>query len=294
MTEPAKSDFPRADIGGVSVSRLVIGTNWFLGYTHCTRAKSRSTERLVTDRDSIAEIITVFLKAGVDTIYLPHTKTCLPDAMEEAEQRAGRRLVMISTPAFPTDRRTALDGFDMDKVARILDDERSRGTDICMPHTSTTDLMVDLCAREVRQMAPVCAMMRERGMVPGLSTHMPESIVIADESSLDVETYAQPFNSKGFLMHIEVDWAARIISNAKRPVIAIKPMAAGQIRPFEALTFVWNAIRERDVVCAGTMAPEEAEELVSLSLGILERRHSTVELQAARSKATVIGGKQEG
>ena len=68
MSEPTGADFPRADIGGVSVSRLVIGTNWFLGYTHCTRAKSRSTERLVTDRGSIAEIIAVFLKAGVDTI----------------------------------------------------------------------------------------------------------------------------------------------------------------------------------------------------------------------------------
>ncbi|MHC4249039.1 MAG: aldo-keto reductase family protein [Planctomycetota bacterium] len=287
------ADFPRAEIGGVSVSRLVIGTNWFLGYTHCTRAKSRSTVRLVTSCESIAEIITVFLKAGVDTIYLPHTKTCLPDAMKRAEDAAGRGLVKISTPSFPTDRRTALDGFNLDEVARVLDDERSRGTDICMPHTSTTDLMVDKCAREVRQMAPVCAMMRERGMVPGLSTHMPESIVIADESGLDVETYAQPFNSRGFLMHIEVDWAADIIHRAKRPVIAIKPMAAGQVRPFEAMTFVWNAVRERDVVCAGTMAPEEAEELVDLSRDILERRHSTVELQATRSKATVTGEKKD-
>jgi hypothetical protein len=122
---------------------------------------------------------------------------------------------------------------------------------------------------------------------------MPEAVIIADESGLDVETYAQPFNSKGFLMHIEVDWAADVIHRAKRPVIVIKPMAAGQVRPFEAMTFVWNAIRERDVVCAGTMAPEEAAELVSLSRDVLARRHSTVELQATRSKATVTGKQKE-
>ncbi len=30
--------FPRTEIGGISVSRMIIGTNWFLGYTHATTA----------------------------------------------------------------------------------------------------------------------------------------------------------------------------------------------------------------------------------------------------------------
>ena len=36
------NEFPRTMVGDVSTSRLIIGTNWFLGYTHCTAAKSRS------------------------------------------------------------------------------------------------------------------------------------------------------------------------------------------------------------------------------------------------------------
>ena len=44
----------------------------------------------------------------------------------------------------------------------------------------------------------------------------------------------------GFLMQVEVDWIANVIRNAKKPVMTIKPMAAGQIRPFQALNFVWN------------------------------------------------------
>jgi len=31
--------FPRTIVGGLSVSRLVIGTNWFLGFSHTSRAK---------------------------------------------------------------------------------------------------------------------------------------------------------------------------------------------------------------------------------------------------------------
>jgi hypothetical protein len=54
------------------------------------------------------------------------------------------------------------------------------------------------------------------------------------------------------------------------------------------LTFVWNTIREKDMVTVGTMAPEEAKELIDLSLEILERRPITSELQATRSKATLL------
>jgi len=282
------SDFPRTMIGKLSVSRMIIGTNWFLGYTHCTVAKSISTERMVTNTNAIADIIEVFLKAGVDTIMCPHTKTCMFDAIHEAEQRVGTKAIIISTPSFPTTVRTPFDGFDLSESERILDEEVAKGVSICMPHTSTTDVMVDKCTREVRKMDMLCRLIRDRGMIPGLSTHVPETVVYADESGLDVETYIQIFNSMGFLMQLEVDWVGRLIQNAKKPVITIKSMAAGQIRPYQALTFSWNAIRECDMVTVGTMAPEEAKELIDLSLDILSRRPILAELQRTRSKSTVL------
>jgi hypothetical protein len=210
------------------------------------------------------------------------------EAIAEAEQRSGIKAIIISTPSFPTNARTPFDGFDLSECARILDREAAKGVSICMPHTSTTDVMVDKCTREIRQMDKVCRLIRERGMLPGLSTHIPETIVYADETDLDVETYIQPFNSMGFLMQLEVDWVARIIQNAQKPVITIKGMAAGQLRPFQAMTFCWNAIRECDMVTVGTMAPEEAKELVELSLEILARRPISAELQTTRSKSTVL------
>jgi len=266
---------------------MIIGTNWFLGYTHCTSGKSRSVQRIVTNPQAIADIIEVFLKGGVDTIMCPHTTTCMYDAIREAEQRVGKRVIVIETPSFPTNQRTPFDGFDISECERILDDEVEKGVAISMPHTSTTDVMVDKCLREVRQMDTLCQLIRERGMIPGLSTHIPETVIYADETNLDVETYIQPFNLMGFLMQVEVDWVARIIQKAKKPVMAIKTMAAGQIRPFQAMTFTWNAIRDRDMVVVGTMAPEEAQELMELSLEVLERRPVSSELQKTRSKATL-------
>lgn len=136
-------------------------------------------------------------------------------------------------------------------------------------------------------MAPVFAEMRQRGLVPGLSTHLPQTIVFTDETGLDAETYICIYNAMGFLMPLEVDWTQRIIQSAKKPVITIKPMAAGQIRPFQAFHFVWNTLRPQDMVTVGCFTPDEAREVIELSLSILERRSANLALQETRSKATV-------
>jgi len=279
--------FPRTDVGGVSVSRLIIGTNWFLGYTHSTHAQSRTNSERVNHRDVVADIIEAFVEYGVDSIMCPHTDTVIPEAIEEARQRTGKPLVVISTFGIPMTPRTALDGFDLGDVARVLDADVARGVDIAMPHQSVTDVMLDKCSRELRQIAPVCAMIRERNMVPGLSTHAPETVIYADESGLDVESYIQPFNLMGFLMQVEVDWIARIIQKAKKPVMTIKSMGAGQVRPFQALTFSWNALRPCDMITVGTSSVHEARELCDMSLDILARQPTTQELQRTRSKASI-------
>ena len=41
-------------------------------------------------------------------------------------------------------------------------------------------------------------MIRENGMVPGLSAHMPEMIVFSDLNGYDVETYIQIYNEWAF------------------------------------------------------------------------------------------------
>lgn len=104
---------------------------------------------------------------------------------------------------------------------------------------------------------------------------------------LRVETYISILNAMGFLMPVEVDWTASVIRKAKKPVMTIKLMAAGQIRPYQALTFAGNALRPCDMVTVGTLAPDEARELVDLSLGILSHQPAGTPLQATRSKATL-------
>ena len=282
-----KKAFPRTTVGGVSVSRMIIGTNWFLGFSHCTRAKDLLIKERFPDYKAVADVVEVFFKAGVDTIMGLIQRDEMYYGVREAEQRTGVKAVIVSTPGIPVNAETLEKGFVNGEADKIFDAEAKRGAAFCFPHTSTTDKLVDPCTRKIRRMDELCARIRQRGMIPGLSTHMPEAIVYADETGLDVDTYISLFNAMGFLMHIEVDWVTNLIHRAKKPVMTIKPMAAGQIRPLQAFTFVWNALRDKDMVTVGTLTPKEAEECIEISMSILERRKADVQLQETRSKASV-------
>lgn len=274
--------FPRTDVDGLSVSRMIIGTNWFLGFSHQSTAKDRFIAQY-QDAQRIADIIEAYLAAGIDTVLGLATHPVLREAIQEAQQRTGQRLIIIDTPALVV----TPGGVDLDKTAHILDQSVAVGAHFCLPHQSTTDALVDRSARTIRGMEQVCRMIRERGMIPGLSTHMPEVLVYADESNLDVATYIEIYNALGFLMQIEVEWVHRIIHEAKKPVITIKPMAAGRLSPLVGLAFVWSTLRDQDLVTVGALTPDEVKEDIEISWSILERRSPNFALQRTRSKQSV-------
>ena len=275
-------EFPRTSIEGVSVARLLIGINWFLGFSHTSQAKDRFINEYMT-AERIATIIEVFLNAGVDGMVGTRPGEKLMKAIAMAEDRTGRRCITLALPTL-----SVADGPEAaGENARILDAQAATGATFCLPHQQTTDALLDRTTRTIRRMDRVCTMIRDRGMIPGLSTHMPETVPYADEMGLDVATYVQIYNAAGFLMQVELDWVHRIIWNAKRPVIVIKPLAAGRLMPLAGLAFTWATIRDKDMVCVGTQSPDEAREVIEISLSLLERRAPALDLQRTRSKRSV-------
>jgi hypothetical protein len=156
-----------------------------------------------------------------------------------------------------------------------------------MPHQCVTDALLDRRSGTIRDLEKYTKLIRARGMVPGLSTHMPESPVYADRMGADVETYIQIYNAAGFLMQVEADWVQRIIANAQKPVMTIKPLAAGRLLPIVGLAFAWSTIREQDMVTIGTTTPDEAREVIELSLDLLNHQMPELQLQKTRSKKSL-------
>jgi hypothetical protein len=69
--------------------------------------------------------------------------------------------------------------------------------------------------------------------------------------------------------------------------MTIKPLAAGRLQPVVGLAFAWNTIRDEDMVTIGTVAPDEAREVIDISLDLLDGRLPQHELQTTRSKESL-------
>jgi hypothetical protein len=278
--------FPRTTVGGLSVSRMIIGTNWFVGYSHRGYAQDcMIKENVRANRKHLTAILEVFFRAGVDTIMGVLTREpVLNEAIKEAEDRTGVHCIKVDTPPINVGETQA----DLDETARYLDQVAASGAEICMPHHSSVERLLDRSINRIRRLETYTQMIRERNMIPGLSAHMPEVVRYADQQNADVETYIQIYNCLGFLMQIEVEGVHRVIQNAKKPVMTIKPMAAGRVTPFVGFNFVWNTIRPCDMVTVGTMTPGEAAECIEISLAALERRAPRLAARSTPTKGTIL------
>ena len=92
--------FPRTMVGGVSLPRMIIGSNWLLGYSHSTAAMGEFILRVNSNVKAVSDIACAYLHHGIDAIMIPFTKgeeRCytLLDGLKDAEDRMGMGIKKI-------------------------------------------------------------------------------------------------------------------------------------------------------------------------------------------------------
>jgi hypothetical protein len=277
--------FPRTTVGGISLPRMLIGTNWLLGWGHKTPAIDKEIHRRNRNREAIAEIVEAFLAYDINAVMAPAAQhTVLVEGVKLAEDRTGKGVIIIDTPIINVD-----DNPEGRKAAENQIKEcKKAGATFCFPHHSSTEQLVNKNKQTIDRLPDYLAMIRDHGMIPGLSAHMPELVVYSDMQGYDVETYIQIYNALGFLMQVEVEYIHSVIWNAKKPVMTIKPMAAGRCTPLVGLTFSYATIRPQDMVTVGCFSPQEVHEDVEIAMAALERRRPDLEGRDSPNKTAVM------
>ena len=271
-------EFPRTTVGGVSLSRMLIGTNWLLGWSHTSASADAQIKRRYDSAQVFKPVLEAYLRHGVDSIMAPFGASPeLMEAIRDTEQKMGREILLIDTPTLNVDDNPQA----RREAEQTVKESARRGAKFCLLHHSCAEQLVDKNKGVIRRLDDYTKMIRDAGMIPGLSAHMPELIVYSDANGYDVETYIQIFNCMGFLIQVEIETVASIIQNAKKPVMTIKSMAAGRCSPYVGLTFSWNAIREKDMVTVGAFDPQEAEEDIEISLAAIEHRFPDLEKRSS-------------
>lgn len=278
--------FPRTEVAGISMPRLIMGSNWILGYSHTSTSADTMIRSRYSNKQAVAELVEAYLEYDIDAMMAPFAgNDVLIDGIRMAEDRTGKKVILIDTPIIDVS-----DTKEGRKAAKDkIEEGRRLGADFCLIHHSSAEQLVSKLKGTLDRLPDYLDMIRQSGMIPGLSAHMPELILYSDQNEYDVETYIQPYNCLGFLMQIEVEYLSKIIWNAKKPVMTIKSMAAGRVSPYVGLTFSFATLRPCDMVTLGAHTPDEVHEDVEIALAALERRLPDIEGRNSPNKSAIPG-----
>ncbi|MCL2443348.1 MAG: hypothetical protein FWD13_07780 [Treponema sp.] len=277
--------FPRTTVAGVSLPRLLIGSNWIFGWSHTGHAADIYIKEQHSTVDATLRLLEAFLQYGIDAWVAPFSSH--PDALDKIKQiqdKIGKKLILIDTPILNMDNTEAA----RNEARAVIKTSAELGSAFCLIHHSSCEQLINKNKRTMDRLGDYTDMIRQAGLIPGLSAHMPEIIQYSDENNYDVETYIQIFNCLGFLMQVEVESVIRIIHAAKKPVMTIKPMAAGRTTPYIGLTFNWNVLRAQDMITVGCLNEHEVHEDVEISLAAMEKRLPNIEGRGSPGKTSII------
>ena len=282
--------FPRTEVGGVSMPRMLAGTNWILGYSHTGPAADAMIKSRHADPNNVSAVLDAYMEYGIDAIMGPEfdENSPLRQGMRLTEEKFGRNMIQIATPGINVDDNPAA---RREAEATIQKAARD-GATFCLIHHGSAEQLVNKNKQTIDRLPDYLDMIRQAGMLPGLSAHMPELVLYSDLNDYDVETYIQIYNCMGFLMQLEVEGIHGIIWNAKKPVMTIKSMAAGRCTPFVGLSFSYSTLRPCDMVTLGAFTPQEVHEDVEIALAAIERRRPVLGKRSSPVRTAILDARK--
>ncbi|MBR4887722.1 MAG: hypothetical protein IKU17_01115 [Clostridia bacterium] len=284
------TQFPRTEVGGISLPRMLIGTNWLLGYSHTGPAADEMIKNRHNDPENVAAVLEAYLQYGIDAIMGPSFSedTPLRQGMKIVEEKYGMKFIQIVTPQINVDNTPEAYAEAEATIARCA----AEGATFCLIHHMSAEQLVNKNTSTMDRLPDYLAMIRKYGMKTGLSAHMPELVQYSDKNDYDVDTYIQLYNCMGFLMQVEVEGVNAVIWNAKKPVMTIKSMAAGRCTPFVGLTFSFATLRPCDMVTLGAFTPAEVHEDVEIALATLERRRAHLGKRSSPAPSALLNARE--
>ncbi len=257
---------PTIKIGSTEVTRLICGSNPFLGYSYRSAAYDAWQRRTMTP-DRVAQILEKCLECGINTMAGNFDDDGnLPQARALCERRVGSAPHWIAyTHGGP--------GRQIETIDKLADQGAfaiyiQGGTvDSCFNYNFVGGLNLDGQDR-FEEVLPWLERIRERGCVPGLGTHRPPVVRVAEERGYGAEFYTTPLN---FLaVYCDYADAVRTINHVQKPFVAIKTLGGGgRIPPAEGLTCAFTALKKTDAVAVGLENEECAEYDANLARELL-------------------------
>ena len=242
------------DLGPLKVSRFILGSNPFSGFSHQSPQMDLAMKHYFTS-ERIKQTIREAESLGVDTLVGRADHPIIRLLMEYWDEGGSIQWLAQTCPEI-ADYRTC--------IRRVVEG----GAKACHLHGGVMDFL--FAQGRMNEVPPVVKMFRDSGLLVGMAAHNPQVIEWA-ESNLDMDYYMCSYYNSAHrdkkAEHVSgmsewfVDEDRRtmtsLVKRLSRPVIHYKVMAAGRNDPAEAFDYAAANMRSTDAVCVGIFAKDK-------------------------------------
>jgi hypothetical protein len=235
-------------IGGLLVSKLIVGGNPFSGFSHQGSARDMEMKRYYTT-ERIKQTLREAERAGINTHLGRADHHVMRFLMEYWDEGGTLQWIAQTCPEIGTPERGAQNAIH-------------GGAKACFVHGGWMDFL--LAQGRLDEVEPAIAMIRDAGMPAGIAGHNPQVFRWAEEH-LDVDFYMCSYYNAAhrderaehvsgmpeWFIPEDRDEMTRLIGQLSKPVIHYKVLAAGRTPAPEAFAFVAQHLRAQDAVCVG-------------------------------------------
>lgn len=236
-------------LGPVEVSRFIVGSNPFSGFSHQSTETDARMRKFFT-----AANIKAVLRDGEGlgiTAMLGRTDLHVMRLLLEYWTEGGKLVWLAQT----------CPGVGSQEMC--IDSARDSGAKACHLHGGHMDWL--FAQGRIAEVPPLVDRIHECGMAAGIAAHNPEVLRWAEEVALPVDYYMCSYynsmrrderpehvaGSREWFLDEDRDTMAALIQTLSKAAIHYKVLAAGRNDPAEAFAFVAGAMRPQDACCVG-------------------------------------------
>lgn len=260
---------PKVKFGSAEITRLIIGSNPFYGYSHFNSILNAFMVEYMT-QDRRMETLHRAEQAGIGTWQLHYMSQTMADLKRFRAEGGKMNWFLLGDFEMLT---------DFSLIGKVVKELKPIGI---AHHGNRTDDHFQ--ARQMNKVREFCKAVRDSGVMVGVSAHNPAVIDSIESENWDVDYYQtcfyhvtrtreqarkefgeSPLDVGGMFMERDPERMCKMIRQTKRPCLAFKILAAGRHvdRPntvARAFKFAFENIKPTDAVIVG-MCPRFKDEI---------------------------------
>ena len=150
--------FPRTEVGGISLPRMLAGTNWLLGYSHTGPAADEMITSRHADPRNVEAVLDAYMEYNIDAIMAPSfaEDTALRKGMHLTEEKFGKNMIQIVTPSINVDNNEAARREAEATIKKVANE----GATFCLIHHTSAEQLVNKNTQTIDRLPDYLDMIR--------------------------------------------------------------------------------------------------------------------------------------